>query len=282
MRDRGVGAPYSLECRGWYRRVLAGADRGSFVAVCCGVDGCAGGWISVRSSLDGHDLSVSLHRRFVDLLASLGTGAVVAVDMPIGLTASGPRACDREARRYLGFPRSASVFPAPIRPALRARTWEQACAIRERVDRKRYQIQAFGLFAKVREVDTLLRAEPRYQNQVFEAHPEVTFAAMNDGLRMAHSKKRPAGRKERLAIIERCLGPEAMVLYEDACRKRRRASASSEHEFGGFARKKVGRDDLIDALALVWAARRIATGEHRMLPEFEDRDPMGLRMNIHY
>lgn len=252
------------------------------MAVCCGVDGCPGGWISVRSSLDEPDFSVSFHRRFVDLLASLGTDAVVAVDMPIGLTASGSRACDREARRYLGFPRSASVFSAPIRPALRARTWEQACAIRERVDRKRYQIQAFGLFAKVREVDTLLRAEPRYQGQVFEAHPEVTFAAMNDGLRMAHSKKRSAGRKERLAVIERCLGPEAVARYDDACRKRRAAGASSRRKDGGFTPQEVGRDDLIDALALVWAARRIATGEHRMLPEFEDRDPMGLRMNIHY
>lgn len=274
--------PHSWECRGRCHHALARTVRGLSVTVCCGVDGCAGGWISVQSSRDGRDLSVSLHRRFVDLLASLGTDTVVAVDMPIGLTASGPRACDREARRYLGFPRSASVFPAPIRPALRARTWEQACAIRERVDRKRYQIQAFGLFAKVREVDTLLRAEPRYQNQVFEAHPEVTFAAMNDGLRMAHSKKHPAGRKERLAVIERRLGPEAVRLYEDACRTRRVARTSSEYEVSGLAPRKVGRDDLIDALALVWAARRIATGEHRTLPEFEERDPMGLRMNIHY
>lgn len=252
------------------------------MAVCCGVDGCAGGWISIQSSLDERDFSVSLHRRFVDLLASLDTDAVVAVDMPIGLTASGPRACDREARRYLGFPRSASVFPAPIRPALRARTWEQACAIRERVDRKRYQIQAFGLFPKVREVDTLLRAEPRYQGQVYEAHPEVTFAAMNDGLGMAHSKKRSAGRKERLAVIERCLGPEAVALYEDACGKRRSANGSGNQKGSDFSPQDVGRDDLIDALALVWAARRIATGQHRMLPESEERDPMGLRMNICY
>jgi predicted RNase H-like nuclease len=215
-------------------------------------------------------------------MARLGTDTVVAVDMPVGLTAAGPRTCDIEARRYLGFPRSASVFSAPIRPALRARTWEQACAIRERVDRKRYQIQAFGLFPKVREVDILLRAEPRYQGQVYEAHPEVTFAAMNDGLGMAHSKKRSAGRKERLAVIERCLGPKAVALYEDVCGNRRSAGDSGNQQGSRFTSQEVGRDDLIDALALVWAARRIAMGQHRMLPESEERDPMGLRMNIHY
>lgn len=262
---------------------LPGLDRkGILMPVCCGVDGCPGGWISVRASLENPDFSVSLHRRFGDLMASLGTDAVVAVDIPIGLTAAGPRACDREARLYLGFPRSASVFTAPIRPALRARSWEQACGIRERVDRKRYQRQAYGIFGKVREVDTLLRAEPRWQKQVFEAHPEVTLAAMNHGLGMAHSKKRAAGRKERLAVIERCLGLEAVKAYEQACRKRRAGDCNGQLNGAGMSARLVGRDDLIDALALVWAARRIASDEHRMLPEFEERDPMGLRMNIHY
>lgn len=250
--------------------------------VCIGVDGCPGGWVSVRAGRDGHDFSISIHGHFRDLLHAIHGPAVVAVDMPVGLTAAGPRACDREARRYLGFPRSASVFSAPIRPALRARTWEQACMIRERIDRKRYQRQAWGLFSKVRELDYLLRAEPKQQARVFEAHPEVTFAAMNDGLAMAHPKKRAAGRKERLALVERTLGREAVHAYEVACLERRAASGSGVPASATLSAPRVGRDDLLDALALVWTARRIAAGGHGMLPRAEERDPMGLRMNIHY
>lgn len=249
--------------------------------LCCGVDGCPGGWICIRAPVDAPDFTYSFHPRFSDLLETLDPKAIVAVDMPIGLTAAGPRECDRAARRFLGFPRSASVFSAPIRPALRARTWRQASQIRERIDRKRYQQQAWGLFPKVREVDTLLRAHPRYQDQVFEAHPEVTFAAMNEGLAMAHPKKKPAGRKERLSLVERCLGSEALGIYEDACRHRRKLPPS-HLPYGALPPDEVGRDDILDALALVWTARRIAAGEHGMLPDKGERDPMGLRMNICY
>lgn len=249
--------------------------------LCCGVDGCPGGWIVIRAGSVGLNFSFAFHARFNELLDSLGPDAIIAVDMPLGLTAAGPRECDQAARRYLGFPRSSSVFSAPIRPALRARTWRQASQIRLRIDRKRYQQQAWGLFPKVREVDTLLRAHPRYQSQVFEAHPEVTFAAMNDGLGMAHPKKRAAGRKERLALLERRLGPEAMEVYEDACRHRRKLPPS-QLPYGALPPDEVGRDDILDALALVWTARRIAAGEHSMLPDKEVRDPMGIRMNICY
>jgi len=43
----------------------------------------------------------------------------VAVDMPIGLRAAGPRPCDAEARRLLG-PRRSSVLPTPARVVLDA------------------------------------------------------------------------------------------------------------------------------------------------------------------
>jgi len=234
----------------------------------CGVDGCPGGWVAASRKIGDLDFEFSLHRRFAELVHGVGRSALVVVDIPVGLTAAGARECDRAARQFLGRPRASSVFSAPIRPALKARTWQQACRIRERVERKRYQRQSFGIFAKVREVDTLLRAEPRHQKRVREAHPEVTFAAMNGGLGMTHPKKSRAGRGERLAAIERCLGSGAVAAYEKACAE--------------FPREKVGRDDLLDALALVWTAQRIADGGHVMLPERAERDPMGLRMNIHY
>jgi Protein of unknown function (DUF429) len=55
---------------------------------------------------------------------------IVAVDIRVGLLDAyepGERACDREARKLLGWRRN-SVFPAPVRPVLKASTYEDACA----------------------------------------------------------------------------------------------------------------------------------------------------------
>jgi predicted RNase H-like nuclease len=44
----------------------------------------------------------------------------------------------------------------------------------------------------------------------------------------------------------------------------------------------VARDDIIDALAALWTAERIARGEARMLPPQPPVDEMGLRMEMVY
>ena len=54
-----------------------------------------------------------------ELFAQIPAPAVFSIDIPIGLTDSGPRQCDIQARRLLGARRGTSVFPAPIRPALK-------------------------------------------------------------------------------------------------------------------------------------------------------------------
>lgn len=238
------------------------------MSLCCGIDGCPGGWIAVCR----HAATGSWDHR---LLSPGGVAAlavappdVAVIDIPIGLPEAGPRDCDRAARRYLGPARGTSVFAAPIRPALRARDWEDACRIREGVEQKRYPRQTFGILSKVREIDELLRGDPHLGECVHEGHPEVTFAAMNGGNAMRHAKKSAAGRAERLAVIGECLGDGAVELYQ-------RAAAH-------YPRARVGRDDLIDALALVWTARRIASGRHLRLPPQARSDALGLAMQIHY
>ena len=59
----------------------------------------------------------------------------------------------------LGSPRAGSVFPIPVRSALSARDYEEACAINAEssVHGLRLARQAFGLFPKLRQVDV----EPR-------------------------------------------------------------------------------------------------------------------------
>ena len=53
---------------------------------------------------------------------------VVAIDMPIGLSDDGARACDVAARRLLGRAGS-SVFPTPVRAVLATDDYAEARAV---------------------------------------------------------------------------------------------------------------------------------------------------------
>jgi predicted RNase H-like nuclease len=189
---------------------------------------------------------------------------LIAIDVPIGLTDSGPRACDREARRLLGRPRASSVFPAPIRAVLGARSWEEACAIRNRAEGKRMSKQAWGIVGKVGEVDKELRAHPRLRKRAREVHPEVSFQAWN-GAAMQFRKTSRRGRNERGRLVDRYFGPAAYEVVRDQ-----------------FRVKDVGHDDILDAFAALWSAERILRGVSRTLPERPPIDRCGLRMEIVY
>src|SRR5262245_9293744 len=82
-----------------------------------GVDGCRGGWIAAALEPERGRWTALVLPDFAALLAAFPDAAAIAVDIPIGLPADGPRACDRLARARLG-PRRSSVFPAPSRALL--------------------------------------------------------------------------------------------------------------------------------------------------------------------
>jgi predicted RNase H-like nuclease len=157
-----------------------------------GVDGCPGGWLALVECKDGQP-KARVFSRFTDLVNALPNANVIAVDIPIGLPEVGARACDEHARRELAQPRGSSVFPAPLRAVLAARSWEEACMIRLRIDGKRMSKQAWGIVPKVREVDALLRGDAKLAARVFEVHPEVSFAAWAGGP-LRHSKKKSPGK----------------------------------------------------------------------------------------
>jgi predicted RNase H-like nuclease len=175
--------------------------------------------------------------------------SAVAIDIPIGLPERGSRRCDVEARRLLG-PRRGSVFPAPVRGAVGCATWAEANARARAVDGRGLSRQVFNLFAKINEVDSLI--SPMRQRHVVEAHPELCFASMSGGP-LAHAKRTPAGRERRLELT----GIAATPLPGAAL------------------------DDVLDAHAALWTARRVARGEETRLGNGE-RDGRGLLMQIVY
>ena len=191
--------------------------------------------------------------------------AIVALDMPIGLADTTPRACDRAARQLLGRPRSSSVFPVPTRAALAGQSHAQASDLNAAVCGKRVSAQAYNLVRKIRETDALLRGSAYWAARVYETHPEVTFAAMNAGRALVDSKKTAAGRGKRQALIAASFGPRA---YANA-----RAAVS---------RRDAADDDIADAFACLFTAERIARSAQVSLPKDAAFDSQGLPMRIVY
>jgi predicted RNase H-like nuclease len=185
-----------------------------------------------------------------------GTLVAAAIDIPIGLASEGPRRADVEARRQLG-PRRSSVFPAPVRSVLEATTYEEACALSRAACGKAISKQLFNILPKIREVDELVT--PRRQQQFFEMSPELSLAVLA-GAPMAHRKTTPAGRTERIDALGQVFG------HEEIERHLLRAPRGAR------------RDDVLDAFAGAWTARRHAAAQHLQLGG--DVDARGLRMEV--
>lgn len=247
--------------------------------VLVGVDGKAG-WIAVRRA-SGMAPSVGVFATFTALLASLPENAVIAVDMPIGLpefSGKGGRGPEALVRPLLGA-RQSSVFSIPSRAALYADTdgfttieaWYAAhiraseVALTTSDPPRGVSIQAFGIFAKIREIDALLIARPDLRGRVYESHPEVAFRRLNGDQAMQLPKKikgsiNPAGMAERKALLCRH-GYETDFLDQPPPR-------------GAAA------DDFLDAAAMMLIAGRIASGEARPLPDPPGRDSFGIPVAI--
>jgi predicted RNase H-like nuclease len=222
-----------------------------------GMDGCAGGWVLVTAPADGPgDTAVQVVPGVDPVLAMIDAGklSAVGIDIPIGLSDSYPRPCDIEARRKLG-PRANSVFPAPVRAVLKATSYEEACALSVGACGKGVSKQLFNILRKIADVDSIMNAE--LQSKVVEVHPEVCFWAMA-GQPMAHYKRTPEGREERLALLKK---------------------EFTDLELRLLARPpKCAVDDVLDAYAAVWTAKRWLAGTSVRLGG--DLDARGLRMEM--
>lgn len=211
-----------------------------------GVDACKAGWVGVLLGEDGETLGAHVSRHIADLVAAVeadtGPVAVIGVDIPIGLADSGPRLADLQARQAAGVRRS-SVFLAPVRAALATPDYATALAINRELSGSGCSVQAYRIGPKIMEVDAWMRGGGR---RVVEVHPELSFATM-DGEPLADSKATWAGAERRRALLAR----EGIVLPPDL----------------GRAGRLAGVDDVLDAGAAAWSARRVLVGRAICRPE---------------
>lgn len=239
-----------------------------------GVDGCPAGWIACLVAADGPLVpEIRVVARLADLVEAPDAPAILAIDMPIGLSeriGPGGRGPERLVRPMLGE-RQSSVFSIPARAAIFAGVglddrdgYAAACAaaLATSDPPKKVSKQAFALFPKIRELDRLI--DPAAPERFFESHPEVAFAVLNGGRAMASPKKvksrpNPPGLDERRAFLAG-LGFAPDVLARPP--------------------RGAGPDDLLDACVLALVARRIRAGEAVSFPDPPGRDGRGLPVVI--
>ena len=223
-----------------------------------GIDGCRGGWVSFKVDLASLDTSVELVEVPSILRNKPDDLAILAIDIPIGLP-DGSRACDKAARKLLGQPRGTSVFAAPCRAALSAKTHSAASATNLKITGRGLSQQAWGIAPKIKQVDDAIA--PGCQKWVFEVHPEVSFWALAGRRSMAHGKKTKLGVSERLDLIH-----QVVPNIEQHLQNRPPG---------------LGKDDLLDAAVAAWTALRIYKSE--ALPVCKpEGDKHGLETTIWY
>ncbi len=225
-----------------------------------GIDGTPGGWAVV--TMEAERWTVRRISTVSDIFGPVDR--FVAIDIPIGLLDSyeiGGRQCDRAARALLGR-RASSVFPAPIRPTLMAKSWEEACTISvgSAPCGKAMSKQAYGILPKIKEVDELLQMRPELRRVVREVHPEICFRELA-GQPMIHRKSTISGREERRSAL-RHLFPDLEAV-----------------ELAGRV-QRLPVEDILDAAVACWSALRIAMGRARCLPGSVPLDATALPMGM--
>lgn len=212
-----------------------------------GADACKAGWVGIALSDDGVRAYVHTDiAHLVAVAAADGALAAVGIDIPIGLADSGLRQADVLARKAAG-PRWASVFVTPVRSALTVPDHQQASELNKQLAGSGISRQAFNLREKILQVDRWL---PKAPCPVVEVHPELSFAEMA-GAPLADSKSTWAGAVTRRQL----LATHGIELPGDL----------------GLAGHQVGVDDVLDAAAVAWTARRFAAGAARCLPSEPER-----------
>jgi len=209
-----------------------------------GVDGCKAGWVGALLTGTTYDVLVAADiTALVDQARRRAPGPeVVAIDIPIGLPDHGPRLTDRLARARLPGGRKSSVFPTPSRAAVAHTTHPEVSAANRAALGVGLSIQAYHLVPKILDVDAFVRGATPIT--VVEAHPEVSFAELDPSC-VVPSKATPAGRSARRRAL-RDVGLEPPP-YEPG---------------RGYA-----ADDLLDACAVAWTARRYAARTAYSLPD---------------
>jgi predicted RNase H-like nuclease len=211
-----------------------------------GIDGCKSGWFSIWENQDK-----SIHSSVFSNLNELKnffkneSQLILGIDMPVVLSEVIPRQADQLARKLLSK-KASSVFTAPTPEMLDQPNYEKASLS--------MSLQSWYLFPKIKDVQTMIHHEDM---QIYEIHPELSFRAMNNEQVILESKKTQEGFALRNALLSMHF---KNFIFEDI---------RNQH-----ARKDVMDNDILDALAVLWSAKRIQSNQASYLPQAPEKPNM--------
>ena len=219
-----------------------------------GIDGCKSGWFSIWENQDK-----SIHSSVFSNLNELKnffkneSQLILGIDMPVVLSEVIPRQADQLARKLLSK-KASSVFTAPTPEMLDQPNYEKASLVSKRLFGKSMSLQSWYLFPKIKDVQTMIHHEDM---QIYEIHPELSFRAMNNEQVILESKKTQEGFALRNALLSMHF---KNFIFEDM---------RNQH-----ARKDVMDNDILDALAVLWSAKRIQSNQASYLPQAPEKPNM--------
>jgi len=219
-----------------------------------GIDGCKSGWFSVWENQDK-----SIHSSVFSNLNELKnffkneSQLIVGIDMPVVLSEVIPRQADQLARKLLSK-KASSVFTAPTPEMLDQPNYEKASLVSKKHFGKSMSLQSWYLFPKIKDVQTMIHHEDM---QIYEIHPELSFRAMNNEQVILESKKSPEGFAIRNSLLSMHF---ENFIFEEIRRQ--------------YARKDVMDNDILDALAVLWSAKRIQSNQASFLPQAPEKPNM--------
>ena len=173
--------------------------------------------------------------------------------MPVVLSDFIPREADQLARKLLSK-KASSVFTAPTPEMLEQPNYERASYVSKRLFGKSMSLQSWYLFPKIKDVQTIIHDA---HINLYEIHPELSFRAMNHEEVILESKKSKEGFEIRNALLRRHF-----------------ESFDFESIRNLYPRKDVMDNDILDAMAVLWSARRIKANEASFLPKIPEKPNM--------
>jgi predicted RNase H-like nuclease len=225
-----------------------------------GIVPCPGGWLIAPARLAGVTVNAEepvVVPTLLDVLDYKPRFDAAAIFTPIGFRddPAGPyRPCDDAARTIVGWPRRSGFRSVPSRAALRAATREEALALEPWLT-----AGDLRMFRWWREAEREI--QPFHQRVLFSAHPDLTFAVLNDDVVLRTSPYQHDGVLERLNLIRAKLpGIEEIILRVPP------SGAAQVH--------------VLQAAGLIWTARRAAGHAVNRLPMDPEWDTTGLRMEL--
>jgi predicted RNase H-like nuclease len=118
---------------------------------------------------------------------------------------------------------------------------------------------------KVREVHDFMRSNPGAGHFLYEVHPHLSFLELRGGITEPRREGRKPRFRDQLSYLCDIYPSEA--LYQ---------------ALTAFRHAEASRHDILDAFAMLWSAKRIATSRAERLPSMPVYDARGFDMAVWY